>query len=932
MTKFNYKNCTCALVTNNDVAYIPGGKRYPYAKFTEHLKASGKNQDYTEWVKSLIAPTGKMPLVIFQGKGGSVTFYDLKEKNNSKGRFLFISFYSTGYTYRATRWTDEEYGAYQLTRGVYRGGYYANNLSFLQIHKDGSVVPVYGINGGKDEFVDKFIVWKDRKTQETHFLSGYKSGPADMIAKLNISKNSRVNFAITSVAAQSWGCRRNITSIRPCSDSEMDFMIVDSEYVERHNLSQYAIRITRNNRSAFPAIFATDILQGSAYPKDLQMSNHDKIFAFHETTKQIVNDFFLKDEDPKIIEYKFAQFRKMAKRIDNELHDLLDLSWFCAVPSFNQKKNERSLSIQERFHSFTFDTEHVGRLVIDREGDEIIITSYLGAKRQQLTAFIFNVKNNTSKLWVQRIGGTFSEVIPSVSAISEQLFFSRDGRLEFDPVYFSPLFMKPYNEVFRGTIVELVNNTVSADAVSRERVCEIGEKIYYHNTRIISLIELISEKRFDRLGVSVLRSGKTKAAEQFLKADMPYMYLTLVSDSFLGTIISYHPTNDGPKDQTINSICQFQANQRSLTYLHKSSLTKSFGLSIKQLRILDKVLQDLTREGYESSYASSKIHHFAQELEVDISKLDDKTFEQLCRMVILYGDHLHGYYNDGKTFFSSSFGRRLLTNKPIIQKIKFVLDYGSSIGIYRDYLNFRETVRRFFGEEFLNQYPLYPTVCTKFIHYFQGTRIEYHYVYSEDDFKAIIEGKYADSCEFCFGENKELLGALVRLNKAQSLKHLHDELSAIISEHSDRIQKENFIQAVSRVADLEYSDDTLAIVTPKAIEDVRHEGSALHHCVGGFVDAISRGKTNIVFLRKKKYIECPYYTIEILNDGTVRQIHCYQNGNPTIEAQKSAYEKSLLKSYEEPVDVLKFLKKWAKVKQDRVKAESIVEHYGALAA
>jgi len=65
--------------------------------------------------------------------------------------------------------------------------------------------------------------------------------------------------------------------------------------------------------------------------------------------------------------------------------------------------------------------------------------------------------------------------------------------------------------------------------------------------------------------------------------------------------------------------------------------------------------------------------------------------------------------------------------------------------------------------------------------------------------------------------------------------------------------------------------------------EITKEGTALGHCVGGYVYEHARGMTNIIFLRRKSEEQIPFYTIEIKNDKVI-QIHgrhnCWLGNNP----------------------------------------------------
>lgn len=85
-------------------------------------------------------------------------------------------------------------------------------------------------------------------------------------------------------------------------------------------------------------------------------------------------------------------------------------------------------------------------------------------------------------------------------------------------------------------------------------------------------------------------------------------------------------------------------------------------------------------------------------------------------------------------------------------------------------------------------------------------------------------------------------------------------------------------------------NDELIIRLAASSQEVIHEGSALHHCVGGYVKKYANGDTNILVLRKKEKPETPFYTIEVApefgnkkNKLRFVQIRGLNNCDPTKE-------------------------------------------------
>lgn len=109
-----------------------------------------------------------------------------------------------------------------------------------------------------------------------------------------------------------------------------------------------------------------------------------------------------------------------------------------------------------------------------------------------------------------------------------------------------------------------------------------------------------------------------------------------------------------------------------------------------------------------------------------------------------------------------------------------------------------------------------------------------------------------------------------------------------------------------------YNNEEYSIIAPKNTNDIRYEGNILHHCVGSYVKDVLENVTNILFLRENNNINKPFYTIEILNNGDIRQVHGFANSNPTPE-------------------VAKFLLEWGE-HNNNVNKTTITDNYRALCA
>lgn len=89
----------------------------------------------------------------------------------------------------------------------------------------------------------------------------------------------------------------------------------------------------------------------------------------------------------------------------------------------------------------------------------------------------------------------------------------------------------------------------------------------------------------------------------------------------------------------------------------------------------------------------------------------------------------------------------------------------------------------------------------------------------------------------------------------------------------------------------------LILVVPQNGDEIRAEGAALHHCVGGYVERVARGETKIFFVRKASKPDKPYFTMEWKNNDVVQ---CRGSHNcdmpPEVKAFVQAFKKKMLEA------------------------------------
>ena len=106
----------------------------------------------------------------------------------------------------------------------------------------------------------------------------------------------------------------------------------------------------------------------------------------------------------------------------------------------------------------------------------------------------------------------------------------------------------------------------------------------------------------------------------------------------------------------------------------------------------------------------------------------------------------------------------------------------------------------------------------------------------------------------------------------RALKTEHDIVISKQRFITDEKTKENFLKAVEDYKHLEYHKDDYFVRVPASTEEMLEEGRKLHHCCGRYIDDVSRKIAFVLFLRKKADPDTPFLSMEILPDGTIRQV------------------------------------------------------------
>ena len=120
------------------------------------------------------------------------------------------------------------------------------------------------------------------------------------------------------------------------------------------------------------------------------------------------------------------------------------------------------------------------------------------------------------------------------------------------------------------------------------------------------------------------------------------------------------------------------------------------------------------------------------------------------------------------------------------------------------------------------------------------------------------------------------------VNELHRYHNMLIEINITDKEERNKEEQERLNKLAAKLYDqrkekFEYADDNFSIVVPEEMNKITNEGVYLHHCVGGYISRVAEGRTNILFLRRNKEIDIPFFTIEVNNYNEVIQIHGLYN-------------------------------------------------------
>lgn len=122
----------------------------------------------------------------------------------------------------------------------------------------------------------------------------------------------------------------------------------------------------------------------------------------------------------------------------------------------------------------------------------------------------------------------------------------------------------------------------------------------------------------------------------------------------------------------------------------------------------------------------------------------------------------------------------------------------------------------------------------------------------------------------------------------RDLNAAHQRTIAQLKHKHSEEEKRAFQETIRNRAALEWEQDGLIIRLPHTADEMTAEGAALHHCVGGYVEDVAKGKTTILFIRDSTEPDKPFYTLE-WRDGRVIQCRTEHNRTYTSDKRVEAF-------------------------------------------
>ena len=153
---------------------------------------------------------------------------------------------------------------------------------------------------------------------------------------------------------------------------------------------------------------------------------------------------------------------------------------------------------------------------------------------------------------------------------------------------------------------------------------------------------------------------------------------------------------------------------------------------------------------------------------------------------------------------------------------------------------------------------------------------------------------YADNFPAFAGEWRDTLNmqyvlyGKIKEKYPENLPVLHNQLAYKCRLKNQEIDEKKFAINVESTKKYEGKADGFVFVAPKTKQDFYDEATAQANCLAGYIRQFTEGSCQILFMRKEKYPDRSFITVEIRN-GRVVQAKRARNKEITMAERNSLY-------------------------------------------
>lgn len=218
----------------------------------------------------------------------------------------------------------------------------------------------------------------------------------------------------------------------------------------------------------------------------------------------------------------------------------------------------------------------------------------------------------------------------------------------------------------------------------------------------------------------------------------------------------------------------------------------------------------------------------------------------------------------------------------------------------------KKTGRRITKEslEFLEAKRISPGRCEEILEALQSENRMVNYLKKQRMSPEKVFDTWRDYLRMAQEEGMDTTDDIVRLPK--DLKARHDNLVEVrnarldeerVREKADkyRMLDAGILSRLPEAGRYYWEDDDYAIIPAGKCSELMKEGRTLHHCVGAsdiYMESMADGRTWILFLRRKKELGKPYYTIEIrMADDCILQWYSEYDRKPDEKKIRAVLDK-----------------------------------------